>query len=146
MLCACTLLYMHILLHSRRNRVNMAVKRQWPGNKLPTFKGQLGKPGELDELVAKLLPECTYSPPSLPGVVFGKKAIRQHILDSLNERRRMVHSGYDYENVCMFSVCVVIGTNKNGITPYLQPPAKKPKIKEEPTDQDGKGSVIVWKH
>ncbi len=86
---------------SRRNRVNFTVKKQWPGNSLPTFKGKGRKCEELEELVAKLLPDCSYCPPSLSGVVFGKNAIKQHIMDSLNERRRRVHSGHDYETVCL---------------------------------------------
>ena len=60
----------------------------------------MGQFNELDKLVAMLVADCSYCPPSTPGIVFGKNAIRQHILDTLNERRRRVHSGYDYESVC----------------------------------------------
>ena len=30
-----------------------------------------------------LVADCSYCPPSTPGIVFGKNAIRQHILDTL---------------------------------------------------------------
>ena len=53
----------------------------------------------MNDMVAKLLPECHYAPTSVPGVVFGHSGIRQHVLDTLNERRRRVHQGYDFEQV-----------------------------------------------
>ena len=84
-----------------RNRVHAATCSMWPGNELPIFKGEKGKENtkKLDDLVSKLLPDCHYGPTSLPGVVFGRSGIRQHVLDTLNERRRRVHSGHDYDKV-----------------------------------------------
>ena len=43
-------------------------------------------------MVEELIPEC-----STP--FFGKNAIRKHILDALNERRRQIKRGHDYEKV-----------------------------------------------
>ena len=74
----------------RRNRVQMFAVQEWPGNEIPIFRG----PGsdanrqKLDKPVSKLLPECQFSSPTL-AAVFNKNAIRQHVLDSLNERRRV---------------------------------------------------------
>ena len=61
----------------------------------------------MKDMVAKLLPECHYAPTSIPGVVFGHSGIRQHILDTLNERRR-VHQGYYFEQVNIKSVEIII--------------------------------------
>ena len=69
-----------------------AARRKWPGNSIPTFQNNPANMAELDNLVAKLLPECT-----LP--CFNKKQIRQHILDTLTERRRSVKRGHNYDNV-----------------------------------------------
>ena len=49
---------------------------------------------QLDELVEELLEECAF-----PQVAFDAQAIRQHILDILNERRRSVRKGHDYTKV-----------------------------------------------
>lgn len=76
----------------RRNRVAEAARRKWPGNNLPTFKNNKEMLKSLNELVEQLIPECQMDN-------FGKDAIRKHILDTLNERRRQVRKGYDYENV-----------------------------------------------
>ena len=61
----------------------------------------------MNDMVAKLLPECHYAPTSIPGVVFGHSGIQQHILDTLNERRR-VHQGYDFEQVNIKSAEIII--------------------------------------
>ena len=47
---------------------------------------------ELDDLVKTLVPTC-----SLP--YFGEAAIRQHILDTLKEKRRNIKKGYNYDQV-----------------------------------------------
>lgn len=54
---------------------------------------------ELDILVDELAEKCSYAPAG-----FGKPGIRQHILDTLNERRRRVHKGHDFNKV--FAECV----------------------------------------
>ncbi len=92
----------------RRNRVRAAAALAWPGNEIPTFKNNKENAARLDQLVMELLPDCSYSPLSLPGVCFSRNGIRQHILDTLNERRRRVHGGYDYEKVLsQVYVCVM---------------------------------------
>lgn len=52
---------------------------------------------QLNELVDELALTCTYTPAG-----FNKGGIRQHILDTLNERRRRIHNGHDYEKVHWF--------------------------------------------
>ena len=47
----------------------------------------------LDALVDEL-DDCIFEP-----VGFDKTAIRQHIIDIMNERRRSVRNGYDYTSV-----------------------------------------------
>ena len=85
-------IYMYVHMQSRRNRVARATSERWPGNELPKFKNDKKLLKSLDDFVDELLPDC-----EAPN--FGKVAIRQHILDTLNERRRQVRKGYDYENV-----------------------------------------------
>ena len=129
--------------------MNAAMKKQWPGNCLPVFKGKEAACKELKELVNKLLPDCSYCPPSLPMVEFGKSAIRQHILDSLTERRRRVHSGHDYGSVRFTEICTRTYLNISipllcrGLSSrnvfslfFLQPPTKKVKV-ELPANENG---------
>ena len=49
---------------------------------------------EVNDLVQKLMPDC-----SIPHLNFGADGIKKHILDTLNERRRCIRKGHDYENV-----------------------------------------------
>lgn len=79
-----------ILAPYRRNKVAAAARKLWPGNEVPTFRNNKENLMKLNELVDKLEPEC-----AIP--IFGKAAIRRHILDSLTERRRSVKKGKDYE-------------------------------------------------
>ena len=69
-----------------------------PGNSIPCFKGKVGveNRAKLSTLVDSLVRECSYTPSSISCATFGKSGIKQHIIDSLNERRRRVHSGHDY--------------------------------------------------
>lgn len=49
------------------------------------------------------MPEC------LP--YFGKRQIRQHILDCLNERRRQIRKGHDYDNkVCVYFIWMLFSS------------------------------------
>ncbi len=63
-----------------------------PGNEIPTFRNHKENPKMLDDLVKKLVPECSLG-------FFGEKAIRKHVLDTLTERRRNVRKGYNYDDV-----------------------------------------------
>uniref|UniRef100_A0A1X7U905 Uncharacterized protein n=1 Tax=Amphimedon queenslandica TaxID=400682 RepID=A0A1X7U905_AMPQE len=74
----------------KRNKVAAAARNTWPGNNVPCFRNNKKEKETLDDLVISLIKEC-----SLP--IFGEKAIRQHILDTLTERRRNVKKGYNYE-------------------------------------------------
>lgn len=76
----------------RRRKVAKAASERWPGNNIPTFKNSRENLNQLDCLVEKLLPEC-----QLPH--FGRKQVRQHILDCLNERRRQIRKGHNYNKV-----------------------------------------------
>lgn len=48
-------------------------------------------------MVDELAETCTYAPAG-----FDKGGIRQHILETLNERRWRIHKGHDYEKVYCF--------------------------------------------
>jgi len=82
---------------SRRNAVSGAARKKWPGNNLPKFNhNNIEAQRELDELVKDTVEKHG-------AKNFGKDAIRQHILDNVNERRRQVRkNAYDYEKVCKF--------------------------------------------
>ena len=84
------------LFESRRNRVAQAARDKWPGNNIPTFKNDKAALKCLSDLVEQLLPECQ---PQMD-----KMAIRKHIIDTCNERRRQIRKGYDYENVSCYVV------------------------------------------
>lgn len=71
-----------------------AAGKKWPGNQIPTFKNNLEAIRELKALVEELTPTCL-----IPHLNFGPEAIRKHIQDSLNERRRCIRKGHDYDNV-----------------------------------------------
>ena len=47
---------------------------------------------KLNVLVDEVIPTCSTS-------FFGPKPIRKHIIDTVNERRRQIRLGYDYEKV-----------------------------------------------
>ena len=84
------------VMYRRRNVQERAVRR-WPGNAIPIFRKNVKALKELNELVDELAETCTYVPAG-----FDKRGIRQHILDTLNERRRRIHKGHDYEKVYCF--------------------------------------------
>lgn len=67
---------------------------KWPGNDIPVFRKNVKALRDLQNLVDELAETCTYAPAG-----FNKQGIRQHILDTLNERRRRIHKGHDYEKV-----------------------------------------------
>lgn len=75
----------------RKKVVRAATLKKWPGNEIPTFRKNKDSMKQLDELVEELLEECAF-----PQVSFDAQAIRQHLLDILNERRRSVRKGHDY--------------------------------------------------
>lgn len=80
------------ILSCRRNKVAAAARNEWPGNDIPCFRNNKENTKKLDDLVERIEADC-----SLP--YFGTFTIRQHILDTLTERRRCVKKGYDYEHV-----------------------------------------------
>lgn len=71
-----------------------AVIKKWPGNDQPNFKKHPSQLQVLNQLVEELEDDCTYL-----TVGFNKEAIRQHILDILNEWCRHVRKGHDYTKV-----------------------------------------------
>ena len=79
-----------MLCYNRRNEVAAAARKLWPGNDVSTFCNNKENLKKIDKLVEKLEPDC-----AIP--LLGKAAIRRHILDSLNEQRRSVKKGKDYE-------------------------------------------------
>ena len=79
---------------NRKKAVRAAVVAKWPGNDLPNFKRDPAQLKVLGQPVEELEEDCTYI-----TVGFDKQAIRQHILDILNERRRHVRNGHDYTKV-----------------------------------------------
>jgi len=83
-----------IFLVFRRNRVTEAVRQRWPGNNIPTFRNNPVASTELDKLVDSLMKSCKDEKLS-----FGREAIKKHVMDTANERRRQIRDGYDYEQV-----------------------------------------------
>ena len=78
-----------------------AACNKWSGNNIPTFKNNPEATSQLKELVEELTETC-----SIPHLHFGPKSIRKHIQDALNERRRYVRKGHDYDNVS-YVICTV---------------------------------------
>ena len=76
---------MHLFLF-RRNRVQAAVAREWPGNTAPVLKGNKENMAKLDHLVNTLIIDCTYNVPSLAEAYFGPKAIYKKPCSSSPER------------------------------------------------------------
>ena len=72
--------------------MSKAAKIAWPGNDLPTFQGNKASTKKLDDLVKELAPSCS-------SKYFTETSIREHIIDTLAERRRQVKKGYDYDKV-----------------------------------------------
>ena len=96
---------MVILAMYRRRSVQERAVQKWPGNAILIFRKNITALKELNELVDELAQTCTYVPAG-----FDKSGIRQHILDTLNERRRRIHNGHDYEKVYCFKsqlVCLL---------------------------------------
>ena len=95
----------HFLVHPilcnnlfRRKKVAKATRERWPGNNIPIFRGNLENMKALNELVDELKGSCSTK-------YFDEKAIRNHAIDTLAERRRRVRSGYDYTKVCY---CLIV--------------------------------------
>lgn len=82
------------LLINRRRTVQESAVKRWPGNHIPIFRKNVDALSELENLVNELVGSCSYAPAG-----FGRVGIRQHILDTLNERRRRIHKGHDYNKV-----------------------------------------------
>ncbi|KAL9977533.1 hypothetical protein ACROYT_G014946 [Oculina patagonica] len=79
---------------AKRKAVSEAAIANWPGNEMPNFKKDPAAKEELENLVAEIVPKCSYEPAG-----FDKASIRQHILDVINERRRRHRNGHDYTQV-----------------------------------------------
>ena len=89
---AWTLIFMIIFYTCRRNKISKATKLAWLGNTLPLFRGNQPNQAKLSGLVNELKETCTTK-------YFNEESIREHIIDSIHERRRAVNKGYDYEMV-----------------------------------------------
>jgi len=87
----------------RRKQVAAAAKEKWPGNTVPHFKPGSSEEKDLEDLVEKLTVKH-----SIEKLGFGADAIRQHIRDTLYERRRLIKKGKDYENVSDIRLCSII--------------------------------------
>lgn len=77
----------------RKKAVRAAATKKWPSNNIPIFRKNKQETEQLDALVDEL-DDCIFE-----TVGFDKPAIRQHIIDIMNERRRSVRNGYDYTSV-----------------------------------------------
>ena len=84
----------------RRNKVRKAVYDTWKGNSIPLFKTDSAERQKLEELAATLIPTCKTK-------YFGERAIRQHIFDSLTEKKRRIRKGVDYTKVSMCEICII---------------------------------------
>ena len=74
----------------RKKAVHAATLKKWPGNEILPVTTNKDSMKQLDKLVEELLEKCAF-----PLVGLDAQAIRQHILDILNERRRSVRKGHD---------------------------------------------------
>ena len=84
-----------------------AVKKEWPGNAAPIFRGNRENMLLLEKLADSLERDCQFKPTSVNGVIFGPKAIKQHCLDAINEKRRRLNSGHDYAKVKSLYLCII---------------------------------------
>lgn len=73
--------------------MSKVAKLAWPGNDIPIFRGNKDNVAKLEDLVKELKP-------TIANRFFDEDAIRQHIIDSLSERRRQIIRGHDYTQVC----------------------------------------------
>ena len=94
---------MILLNPHRRKAVTDATTSKWPGNNIPVFKKDNEAKKELEALVEKLSPDCTFEPAG-----FNVESIKQHILDVLNERRRRHRSGHDYNKASRIFFLILI--------------------------------------
>lgn len=75
------IIFFLILLNPhRRKAVTDAATSKWPGNNIPVFNKDNKAKKELEALVEKLSPDCTFEPAG-----FNVESIKQHILDVLND-------------------------------------------------------------
>lgn len=82
------------------------MKKAWPGNEAPNFKKSSEDLQKLQKLTDTLVPQFSF-----PQVRFGPRAIRQHIIDTLNERRRRLRKGFDFTKPVFYSHCVITRYN-----------------------------------
>jgi hypothetical protein len=82
--------------------VSKAAKLAWPGNDIPIFRGNKDSIAKLEDVVKELKPTCA-------NRFFDEDAIRQHIIDSLSERRRQIKRGHDYTRVSIIDDFVCYG-------------------------------------
>ena len=78
----------------RLKKIREFTAEKWPGNNIPTFRKKSTASDELEELTDALTVTCAYS-----EVGLNRKAIRQHIIDVCNERRKNIREGRDYTKV-----------------------------------------------
>ena len=81
------------------HRRNGEARKKWPGTTVVKFKGSKETDDDLQNLIDKLVPIYSF-----PEAGFGPRAIRQHIIDCLNERRRRKRNGYNFELGVMYTV------------------------------------------
>jgi len=79
--------------------VAKAAKQTFPGNEIPLFRANKEAESRREALVAELkkVNRCKF---------FTDAAIREHIKDTLAERRRRVTKGYDFTQVNLLSFLV----------------------------------------
>ena len=81
-----------LLCLGRRHKISKSVKEVWHGNNLPKFRNNEDELKKVNKLVSSPFPTCS-------SKYFGPHAIRQHVLHSVQERRRMVKNGHNYAMV-----------------------------------------------
>eukprot|EP00731_Ephydatia_muelleri_P005308 Em0002g1484a len=99
-----------------RNKVRKAVYDTWKGNSIPLFKTDSAERQKLEELAATLIPTCKTK-------YFGERAIRQHIFDSLNEKKRRIRKGVDYTKPRIRKAIAKETTSSVGVTNATTAPA-----------------------
>ena len=83
---------MVILPMYRGRSVKERAVQKWLENAIPIFWKNITALKELNELVNEWADTCTHAPDG-----FHESGIRQHSLDTLNDRRLRIHNGHDYD-------------------------------------------------
>ena len=95
-----------MVLLIRRSKVHNIITKEWPGNEILILRGPIQKRTQtgLISLSKTCCQIVSFIYVAWLPIVFGPKAIWQHALDCLNELRRRVHNGHDFDEVLLQTI------------------------------------------